>query len=201
MSEITNKKCSNTKCKQINPQPITCFSKNRYRKDGLSNSCKPCCKEQLATYQKTPKGKAATARGHKKYQQTEKGKAAQKRWTESVNGKASRARRDKKNRQTLNGKATHAAIAAKYRSAKFQATPKWLTENQNLTTKEIYIHAAELTEESGIEHFVDHILPLQGENISGLHVFWNLQILTQSENNQKFNKFDFTYDNNSWRSE
>lgn len=91
------------------------------------------------------------------------------------------------------------ALAAKKRAIKLQATPKNLNKEQKLEIQAVYIEAARLTKETGIKHHVDHILPLQGEEISGLHVPWNIQILTASENIKKKNKFDFTYENEGWR--
>lgn len=80
------------------------------------------------------------------------------------------------------------ASTAKRRTQKLQATPKWLTKEQYTEIKAWYILAEELQWLSNEPLQVDHIIPLQGENVSGLHVPWNLQILPQSLNASKGNK-------------
>jgi hypothetical protein len=52
-----------------------------------------------------------------------------------------------------------------------------------------YKEAKRLTKETGIQFHVDHIIPLGGTNVSGLHVENNLQIITSLDNNRKFNSF------------
>jgi 5-methylcytosine-specific restriction endonuclease McrA len=79
-----------------------------------------------------------------------------------------------------------ARVSARQKRVK-QATPKWAELN---VIKEIYIRAQRLSKETGIPHEVDHVIPLQGKLVSGLHVPANLQILTESENTSKNNKFN-----------
>ena len=62
-----------------------------------------------------------------------------------------------------------------------QATPSWLT-------KAFYLEAMRLTELTGVAHHVDHIVPLSNSAVCGLHVPWNLQVLTAAENIQKANR-------------
>jgi 5-methylcytosine-specific restriction endonuclease McrA len=49
-----------------------------------------------------------------------------------------------------------------------------------------------------IDMVVDHIIPLCGKKISGLHVIWNMQYLTPKQNSKKGNKWDGTLKNRGW---
>lgn len=70
------------------------------------------------------------------------------------------------------------------------ATPPWLDEENFENIKQIYMLSKKLTEETGVAHEVDHIVPINGKTVCGLHVPWNLQILTKEENSRKSNKYD-----------
>lgn len=80
-----------------------------------------------------------------------------------------------------------AAHAAKRRAVISERTPKWLTA-QDFDVIDWYYASAKMTEaETGIPHQVDHIIPLQGKLVSGLHVPNNLQVIPASENLKKSN--------------
>jgi hypothetical protein len=81
------------------------------------------------------------------------------------------------------------ASQAKRRANQLKATPSWLTDSQWLEIKNFYALAKKLEKETGIKYHVDHIIPLKGKNICGLHVPWNLQLLTAEQNLVKSNKF------------
>lgn len=77
------------------------------------------------------------------------------------------------------------ANANKRRADFRQRIPNWLTEEHWDQINAFYLRAAELTKETGIPHCVDHKHPLRGKTVSGLHVPWNLQVITQLENLHK----------------
>ena len=82
-----------------------------------------------------------------------------------------------------------AALLAKRRAAKKQRTPSWLTEDHLWMIEEAYEIAEVRSRVTGISWHVDHICPLQGKNVFGLHVPWNLQVITAAENIAKGNRF------------
>jgi hypothetical protein len=86
-----------------------------------------------------------------------------------------------------NNKPRKAALQAKRKSVILQRTPSWDPNAHLIVAK--YQLAAMLTQASGILHHVDHIIPLQGKKVSGLHTFANLRVIPGSDNVKKSNKF------------
>jgi len=82
------------------------------------------------------------------------------------------------------------AIIARRKAAKLQRTPKWLTDFDKLKIKCIYSIAAMLTRENNEPWHVDHIIPLQGKTVSGLHVPSNLRPMREIENKTKSNIYE-----------
>lgn len=73
----------------------------------------------------------------------------------------------------------------KYEIAKKNATPKWLTASDKIEIRWASDIAREWTKARGKRYEVDHIVPIQGKNVCGLHVPWNLTIITSTENKMK----------------
>lgn len=71
-----------------------------------------------------------------------------------------------------------------------KCTPEWLTQEIYDEIISIYKECKVISERTGIKHHVDHIIPLKGKTVCGLHVPWNLQIITAEENLKKGNKYE-----------
>tara|TARA_R110002153_G_scaffold111518_1_gene253220 strand:- start:455 stop:931 length:477 start_codon:yes stop_codon:yes gene_type:complete len=110
----------------------------------------------------------------KAYRKTPKGKLTNEKYCQTDKYKLFR----RKYRQGI-GKVIFNALNAKRRSTKLQRTVGW-TDHKAI--KEFYANCPK-------GYHVDHIVPLQGTNVSGLHVLNNLQYLTATQNLKKGNKY------------
>jgi 5-methylcytosine-specific restriction endonuclease McrA len=160
------------KCGEI--KPFTDFHRRADSKDGFHSYCKPCNKAHVAAWQLTPTGKA------KHY-------AVATAW--QADNKASHALTVNRYQNTTRGKVKLRAAWAKYHASKIQATPAWLTSSHLEEIESFYALAKELQWLTSDTLEVDHIVPLQGDNVCGLHVPWNLQVLAATLNRRKGNRF------------
>ena len=163
------------------------FYNCKNRDDGLEHICKVCRKKQNTEWvSKNPEKVSATYKRYydKNYQRIkDKKRKSNQEWNNRNKEKMSAYY---KKYQSEHRAARNAAYA-KRETIKLNATPWW----SDLTAiKEKYIEADRLTRETKIKHQVDHIVPLQSKTVCGLHVPWNLQILTAEENNKKHTKYD-----------
>ena len=89
----------------------------------------------------------------------------------------------KSNRDIMN------AHSAKTRIKRLKREPKWLKDYFEDEIKAVYRAAKAAEDFTGIKYEVDHIVPLQGKLVSGLHVPWNLQLLPKKNNRKKGNRY------------
>lgn len=191
------KRCS--KCKI--EKPFSQFNKNKSKKDGFSTECKSCIKSYNEKYYDTNKdillnnmqnyrelNKDKTSVRNREYYLENKDKIliqVQEYYQENKDSCLLRMKKYSKNNP-----AKINAYKSKYRAAKLQATPTWLTDEDFQQIEKFYQQAHYLQLINEEEHHVDHIVPLQGKNVCGLHVPWNLQVITAKENLSKSNKYE-----------
>ena len=138
----------------------------------------------LTTYNNKTETKERVAAWHA--ENSDRVAASRQRWYEKNKEKAFEQARQ----YAKDNPAWKAAHCAKRRSRKLRACPDWITPEQLKEIESFYQEAKRLFKETGIPHHVDHIVPLQGKAVSGLHVPWNLQVITASANSKKSNHFE-----------
>ena len=94
----------------------------------------------------------------------------------------------RKKHKDANPDAYKAHVSARRRRYR-ESSPPWLSAEQKLEMRFHYRMAIALSKATGIPHVVDHIIPLHGVDVCGLHVAWNMQVITEAENLKKSNKF------------
>jgi len=149
-------------------------------------SCVECMKEDWALDNKKrsekPKSEASKAAGKRYY---EKNKEAVK---ARANARPLEERRAHKYKYKEANSELYKALTSARKRRHRNATPKWVTKEEKLAIRKLYLKAIELTQLTGVRYVVDHDYPLHGETICGLHVLSNLKIMTQEENLKKSNK-------------
>lgn len=141
--------------------------------DGLMALCKECSKAAKRSWAKTNRERVREYESV--YRQREDYKEYHKEYM-------------KKHQQE--NKASWNARNSKYRASKIQRTPVWLDEEQLWLIQEVYELAQLRSDATGVLHHVDHIYPLNGRDVSGLHVPENLQVIPWYDNLSKSNKLE-----------
>jgi hypothetical protein len=151
-------------------------------------TCVECMKEDWARdnakRSQQPKSEASKAAGRRYYERN----------TEIVKARANARpladkQRWKKAHKTTNPEYYNTLNSLRKRRHK-DATPPWLTYAQKHEIRQLYQIAITMTKTTGERYVVDHIVPLISDKVCGLHVPWNLRVITQEENLKKSNKLN-----------
>lgn len=139
-----------------------------------SSACVPCSKVRALRWKHSNRELSRQSSARTKRRAREEGTY----WEDPSKVKQARDKWKRANAGKVN------AATAKRRASKLQATPSWVS------TKDIegfYIMAKRLSDCLGVPHHVDHIAPLNGKGVCGLHVPWNLQVIPAIQNLRKGN--------------
>ena len=155
--------------------------------DGFRNNCKKC--HTSAAKQRYRKNKDAKIKYAREYRKLAPERVRQ---SKAAYYKKNKQKINKKNAEYMqNNRHIKAEITARRKARKLNATPHWLTKEDLEIIKWIYQARDCYSKAKGVLYHVDHIVPLQGKDVCGLHVWWNMQLLPAEQNLSKGNKNDF----------
>lgn len=170
--------------------PVDRFAVDRGAYSGLGSRCKQC---QHVRYIENAESVKARVRGYKvnnpervsarEAQRYRKNPELYKETAKSWATKNPPKRRSIERRYSSKNPGSKKARTAAYRARLRQSAPPWLSKEQRQQMRKIYAECPK-------GYCVDHIVPIAGEEVGGLHVPWNLQYLSARENEHKNNSFD-----------
>lgn len=173
---MQEKKCKT--CLQV--KALGEFHKAKGCKDGRRGQCKSCF-HAAAALRNSKKREEVRAYKKEWYHQNKNKIRQYNDARDPVKKKESQKKWRQENPEKL------CAATSRYRAAKLRRSPEWLTEEHHWMIQEVYEIAKLRTDATGVPHEVDHVVPLQGDVVSGLHVPWNLQVIPARENRSKGN--------------
>lgn len=146
---------------------LTDFYKNKAQKDGYQNYCKLCMNKANNKWQRNNRETSKKYIDNWRNNNKEHVKKVARNWRQE-------------------NKSTVASLRAKRRASELVRTPKWTNLEK---IKAYYDVCSFFNEVNGhTKYHVDHIIPLQGKLVSGLHVENNLQVVSAKENLSKGNR-------------
>ena len=186
----TYKRCN--VCEQH--KDLESFYNSKATKDGKTYTCKDCTKVRSSKYKKD--NREATEQYSKAYRKEyyKANREDKLLWQKGYRERNLDCKREYDKKQSKryyeNNKDSFLEKGARRRAQKLQATPPWVDKDHKKRLRSIYRACRSASEKSGKQHHVDHIIPLKGENICGLHVWWTLRIIPAQENLSKGNRLE-----------
>lgn len=131
-----------------------------------------------------PKSNAAKASARRYYERNKEAVKAK------ANNQPPEKRREYRRRWKENNPDVVRAHIAQKRRRLRTATPRLLSQKHRKQIRDLFIVAYTLSRNTGVTYSVDHIIPLVGDGICGLHVPWNLQVIPLLENCRKGTRWE-----------
>jgi hypothetical protein len=175
------KKC--TKCGEL--KALTEFHLSKPSKDGRHTQCKICISENRKLFYKNNRQKIID-RTADYYLKNKEVRNEQSRSYYHTNKEACK---DLLKEWHKRNPGVRNSYTAKRKAAKLKATPDWLTKEEREQIRCYYSLSAMRNRNDDKAWHVDHIVPLRGKQVCGLHVPWNLRVIPAIENIKKGNKF------------
>ncbi len=148
--------------------------------------CVECMKEDWAVDNakraEKPKSDASRAAGRRYYERNKDVVKAR------ANARPANEINNHKRKHKKENPEYYKALVSVRRRKHRSATPPWVTKEQKLEMRTLYLQAQQLTKLTGEKYEVDHKVPLIHPDVCGLHVPWNLVVITKEENLKKSNK-------------